>query len=101
MCNLRSSHLGNFAYDIASLGTTQRDCPRFTKEEILMKAIYKIRVRLKLDEGGFHVWVPALPGCHSWGRTKEEALANIREAAELYLESMIAHGDPALLLAAH
>jgi len=59
-----------------------------------MKITYKIRVRLEPDEGGFHVWVPALPGCHSWGRTKEEALANIREAAEAYLESMIAHGDP-------
>lgn len=59
-----------------------------------MKATYKIHVRLEPDEEGFHAWVPALPGCHSWGRTKEEALANIKEAAELYLESMIAHGDP-------
>jgi len=59
-----------------------------------LKATYRIRVRLEPDEGGFHVWVPALPGCHSWGRTKEEALANIQEAAELYLESMIAHGVP-------
>lgn len=59
-----------------------------------MKVTYKIRVRLEPDEEGFHAWVPALPGCHSWGRTKEEALANIKEAAELYLESMIAHGDP-------
>jgi len=59
-----------------------------------MKATYKIRVRLEPDEEGFHVWVPTLPGCHSWGRTKEEALANIRGAAELYLESMIAHRDP-------
>ena len=59
-----------------------------------MEVIYKIRVRFEPDEGGFHVWVPALPGCHSWGRTKEEALANIKEAAALYLESMIAHGEP-------
>ena len=59
-----------------------------------MKATYKVYVRIEPDEGGFHVWVPALPGCHSWGRTKEEALANIKEAAELYLESMIAHRDP-------
>lgn len=59
-----------------------------------MEVTYKIRVRLEPDEEGFHAWVPALPGCHSWGRTKEEALANIKEAAELYLESMIAHGEP-------
>ena len=39
------------------------------------------------EEGGFHVWVPALPGCHSEGDTEEEALCNIREAILLYLET--------------
>jgi len=38
------------------------------------------------DEGGYTVYVPALPGCISEGDTVEEALANIREAIELYLE---------------
>lgn len=38
------------------------------------------------EEGGFTVYVPSLPGCISEGDTKEEALANIREAIELYLE---------------
>ena len=38
------------------------------------------------DEGGYTVYVPSLPGCVSEGNTKEEALANIREAVELYLE---------------
>jgi predicted RNase H-like HicB family nuclease len=37
------------------------------------------------DEGGYHVWVPALPGCHSEGDTEDEALDNIREAIALYL----------------
>jgi predicted RNase H-like HicB family nuclease len=36
--------------------------------------------------GGYSVSVPALPGCYSEGDTREEALANIREAAELWLE---------------
>jgi len=38
------------------------------------------------DEGGFTVYVPALPGCISEGDTEEEALQNIKEAIELYLE---------------
>jgi predicted RNase H-like HicB family nuclease len=38
------------------------------------------------EEGGFTVSVPSLPGCISEGDTREEALRNIREAIELYLE---------------
>ena len=38
------------------------------------------------NEGGYTVYVPSLPGCISEGNTKEEALANIKEAIELYLE---------------
>lgn len=37
-------------------------------------------------EGGFTVTVPALPGCISEGETRKEAIANIKEAIELYLE---------------
>jgi predicted RNase H-like HicB family nuclease len=37
-------------------------------------------------EGGYSVWVPDLPGCASQGETLEEALENIKEAIELYLE---------------
>lgn len=40
------------------------------------------------DDGGFTVYIPSLPGCISEGETKEEALTNIREAAELYLEEV-------------
>ena len=38
------------------------------------------------DEGGYTVYVPSLPGCISEGDNKEEALNNIKEAIELYLE---------------
>jgi predicted RNase H-like HicB family nuclease len=38
------------------------------------------------DEGGYTVYAPSLPGCISEGETKEEAVANIQEAIELYLE---------------
>jgi len=46
------------------------------------------------EDGGYSVTVPALPGCTSQGETREEALTMIREAIELYLESLEAHGDP-------
>lgn len=38
------------------------------------------------DEGGYTVYVPALPGCISEGDNIDEALENITEAVELYLE---------------
>ena len=38
------------------------------------------------EEGGYTVVVPSLPGCISEGETREEAIRNIREAIELYLE---------------
>jgi predicted RNase H-like HicB family nuclease len=40
------------------------------------------------EEGGYTVYVPSLPGCISEGDNKEEALTNIREAIELYLEPL-------------
>jgi len=48
-----------------------------------------MRLRVVLepsDEGGYTVHVPALPGCISEGDSREEALDNIREAIQLYLE---------------
>ena len=41
------------------------------------------------DEGGYTVYVPALPGCISEGDTRDEALKNINEAIELYLEPVV------------
>jgi len=47
----------------------------------------QVRVILEPSEdGGFTVRIPSLPGCVSEGYTREEALANIREALQLYLE---------------
>jgi len=45
-------------------------------------------------DGGYVASVPALPGCISQGDTREEAVRNIREAADLYIEDCIASGDP-------
>ncbi len=49
----------------------------------------RLRVVLKpSEEGGYTAYVPSLPGCISEGDTKEEALENIREAIDLYLETV-------------
>ncbi|MFY9405444.1 MAG: type II toxin-antitoxin system HicB family antitoxin, partial [Candidatus Methanoculleus thermohydrogenotrophicum] len=49
----------------------------------------KLRVVLEpSEEGGYTVYVPSLPGCISEGDTREEALENIREAIDLYLEAV-------------
>jgi predicted RNase H-like HicB family nuclease len=45
------------------------------------------------ETGGYTVEVPSLPGCISEGDTIDEALANIKEAIELWIEDAIAHGD--------
>ncbi len=45
------------------------------------------------DDGGYVVTVPALPGCVSQGDTREEALRNIEEAIEIYLEDVKAAGE--------
>ncbi len=45
-------------------------------------------------EGGFSVFVPALPGCASQGETEEEAIRNIKEAIELYVEGLVVDRQP-------
>jgi predicted RNase H-like HicB family nuclease len=55
----------------------------------------KYRVLIEEDEdGGFVAEVPALPGCISQGETREETLANIREAIQAYIESLHIDGLP-------
>jgi predicted RNase H-like HicB family nuclease len=58
----------------------------------------KFLVTMAQDEDGmFVVECPALPGCLSQGRTRAEALENIREAILLSLETRRAHGLPGAL----
>ena len=45
-------------------------------------------------DGGYVAKVPAMVGCVSQGDTRDEAMANIREAAELYIEDCLESGDP-------
>ena len=52
---------------------------------------YRVILEPDLEEGGFVVSCPSLPGCHSQGETREEALTNIRDAIEGYLASLKKH----------
>jgi len=55
----------------------------------------KFPIILENDEDGFVVAsCPTLPGCHSQGRTKEEAITNIKEAIRGYIASMRKLGEP-------
>jgi predicted RNase H-like HicB family nuclease len=55
---------------------------------------YEIVIEREEDpKAGYSVHCPDLPGCFSNGGTAEEAKRNMREAMELYLESLTAHGE--------
>lgn len=55
----------------------------------------KYRVLIERDEDGvFVAEVPSLPGCITQGTSRAEALANVQEAIEGYLESLRAHDEP-------
>jgi predicted RNase H-like HicB family nuclease len=58
-----------------------------------MEAKVKYKIVLEpQEEGGYTVYVPALPGCVSQGETVEEAMDNVKEAITVYLESFKARG---------
>jgi predicted RNase H-like HicB family nuclease len=55
--------------------------------EIIMSH-YQFTVVIEPDEDAFHAYVPALPGCHTFGTTVEEARKNITEAIALHIECL-------------
>ncbi len=55
---------------------------------------FSVDVVVEPDDGEFHAYCPALKGLHVGGETEEEALKNAMDAVELYLKSLIKHGDP-------
>jgi len=55
---------------------------------------FVLKVALKEEEDGrWSAAIPVLPGCSSWGYSQQEALDNIRDAAEIYVEDMIDAGE--------
>lgn len=87
---------------LTKLGFTVRELPR--EQEVYTTETpagvkppdgwYKFAITLKKGENGFIIAsCPALPGCHSQGRTEEEAITNIKEAIRGYIASMKRHGE--------
>ena len=54
---------------------------------------YTVVLTPDAQQGGYTVTVPALPGCITEGDTLDEALAMARDAINLYIESLVAHGE--------
>lgn len=54
------------------------------------------RVVIEPDEDAWRAWIPELEsrGGATWGKTREEALRNIHEVAQMVIESMIEDGEP-------
>lgn len=49
---------------------------------------YKVSAVIEQDDEGFYAYCPELPGCQTQGDTFQEAMANIREAAKLYMSTL-------------
>ena len=55
---------------------------------------YFFQVEIAQEEDGrWSAWVESLPGCATWGYTKQEALRNIRDAVEAYIRDMQKAGE--------
>ena len=66
-----------------------------TAAAIVNSCDVKFRLPVEPDEDGVFVAKCAtLPGCISQGKTRDEAMANIRDAIQGYIESLKKHGDP-------
>lgn len=60
-----------------------------------MVKTYVFKVEIEQDEDGrWGAEIPALPGCATWGYTKEEALEALQDTAQAFLQVMIEHHDP-------
>lgn len=70
---------------------------RVDREQTLKSHIFQVVIEEdKFEDGGpaYHAYCPVLKGCHTWGHTREEALTNVREAVELYIEDLVQAGEP-------
>jgi predicted RNase H-like HicB family nuclease len=66
-----------------------------TKEEPKVRVLrFGVIIIVDKDIPGYHAYAPSLKGLHMGGDTEKEARENAKEAAALYLKSLLKHGDP-------
>ena len=85
----------NATAECLSLATSLATRSSFAKQSSTAKLpVVKFRVTIETDEDGMFVAeCPALPGCVSQGKTRDEAMTNIRDAIQGYLESLKKDGE--------
>lgn len=54
----------------------------------------QVVVKKEPEDEGYYAYSPTLPGCFSNGKSIEETVRNMREAARLHVESLVSHGQP-------
>jgi antitoxin HicB len=89
--------LTKLGFTVKLLSSTKRSEParRIVTSTNQTDGSMKFAITLERDEDGYIVAsCPALPGCHSQGKTDEEAISNIKEAIRGYIASMRRHGEP-------
>ena len=70
------------------------NCFEQREDDAMKDYQYTIILHPDAEQGGYTVTVPCLPGCVTEGDTLEEAIAMAKEAIQLYIESLIADGEP-------
>ena len=58
-----------------------------------MDYIFKVSLQEE-EDGRWSAWIDSLPGCAVWTYTRSDAIEELRQGAQLYIECMLEHGDP-------
>lgn len=71
-----------------------RRIKKTTSASVSKMKSYVFRAQVEEEKDGrWSAWISTLPGCATWGRSKEEALGALREAAQAYLEILVKYGQ--------
>ena len=61
---------------------------------VCLSDLSRLTIEAQPQDGGYLAYFPTLPGCQTWGETYEAAVRNAEEALAVFVETLIANGDP-------